>query len=139
MSGATAQRSNKAFYDFTVKTIDGKETSLLPYAGQLLLIVNVASECGYTKQYAGLEALYRRYRAKGVSVLGFPCNQFGGQEPGTESQILQFCSTQYDITFPRFAKIDVNGEHAHPLYVWLKSQAPGILGTEAINGTSQSF
>ncbi len=131
MSGAAAQRPTKVIYEFTVKTIKGKETTLLPYEGQLLLIVNVASRCGYTKQYAGLEALHRRYQAKGFSVLGFPCNQFGGQEPGSELQILEFCSTRYDVTFPLFAKIDVNGENAQPLYIWLKSRATGILGSES--------
>ena len=106
----------QGIYDLKLKDIDGKETSLAPYRGKTLLIVNVASKCGYTRQYAGLEALYQKYRDKGFVVLGFPCNQFGGQEPGTNQEIKQFCSTKFNVTFPLFDKIDVNGDNRHPLY-----------------------
>jgi glutathione peroxidase len=109
------------------------------YAGKTLLIVNVASRCGFTPQYAGLEALYRKYGEKGFVVLGFPCNQFGAQEPGADSEIAQFCATSYDVTFPMFSKIDVNGEKAHPLYRWLKHAAPGLLGSEAIKWNFTKF
>ena len=103
-------------YDVKLKDIDGKDTTLAAYKGKLLLIVNVASKCGFTKQYTGLEALYQKYRAQGVVVLGMPCNQFGGQEPGSAEEIKQFCSSKYHVTFPLFAKIDVNGDQRHPLY-----------------------
>ena len=119
-------------YTIPVKAIDGGTTTLEPYRGKALLIVNVASRCGFTPQYAGLEALYRRYKDKGFAVLGFPCNQFGTQEPGTETEIHAFCVRQYGVTFPLFAKIDVNGENAHPLYRHLKSAKKGVLGREAI-------
>ena len=109
------------------------------YRGCVLLVVNVASRCGYTPQYAGLEALYRRYQDRGLVVLGFPCDQFGHQEPGNEEEIKNFCSLTYDVTFPLFAKIDVNGANAHPLYQWLKSQKPGVLGTEAIKWNFTKF
>jgi glutathione peroxidase len=107
-------------YDVEVTTIDGKQTKLAEYRGKVLLIVNVASRCGFTPQYTGLEALYRKRKDEGFVVLGFPCNQFGKHEPGTEAQILEFCSTKYDVSFPLFAKIDVNGENAHPLYRLLR-------------------
>ena len=126
-------------YDFAAKTIDGAEGSLAEYRGKPLLIVNVASKCGFTPQYAGLQALYARFHAQGLEVLGFPCDQFGHQEPGDESEIKTFCSTQYDVTFPMFAKIDVNGANAHPLYQWLKSEKAGILGTEAIKWNFTKF
>jgi glutathione peroxidase len=122
---APGSRQGGALFSTPVTTIEGEPTTLEPYRGRVLLIVNVASRCGYTPQYAGLEALYRRYRDHGLTVLGFPCDQFGNQEPGTEAEIVQFCSTAYDVTFPMFAKIDVNGPHEHPLYRQLKSQAPG--------------
>jgi glutathione peroxidase len=109
------------------------------YRGKTLLIVNVASQCGFTPQYAGLEALYRKYHARGFEVLGFPSNQFGGQEPGSAEEIATFCSTKYDVTFPLFAKIDVNGAKAHPLYEYLKSEAPGALGTKAIKWNFTKF
>ena len=108
-------------HDFEQKTIDGEDKSLGDYQGQVLLLVNVASECGLTPQYEGLEKLYRDKKNQGFSVLGFPCNQFGAQEPGTEAQIKDFCSTKYDVTFPMFSKLEVNGEGAHPLYQWLTS------------------
>src|SRR5687768_13968560 len=113
--------------------------SLGEYRGRTLLIVNVASQCGFTPQYSGLEALYRKYKDQGLVVLGFPCNQFGGQEPGSESDIQQFCSTTYDVTFPLFAKIDVNGPRTHALYGLLKSARPGLLGTEGIKWNFTKF
>jgi glutathione peroxidase len=112
---------------------------LLPWRGQVLLIVNVASRCGYTPQYAGLERLYRTYRDQGFAVLGFPCNQFGGQEPGTNDEIRAFCSATYDVTFPLFDRIEVNGPNAPPLYRWLKAQKPGLLGTERIKWNFTKF
>jgi glutathione peroxidase len=126
-------------YDFTATAIDGCERSLAEFAGRALLIVNVASKCGFTPQYAGLEALWRRYRDAGFAVLGFPCDQFGHQEPGTEEEIARFCSTTYDVTFPMFAKIEVNGPNTHPLYAWLKREKGGILGTEAIKWNFTKF
>jgi glutathione peroxidase len=128
-----------AVYDFTVKTIDGTEQSLAGYREQVILIVNVASKCGFTPQYAGLEALYRKFRGRGFRVLGFPCDQFGQQEPGDEHAIKRFCSETYDVTFPMFAKIEVNGAHTHPLYQYLKHQRPGILGSEAIKWNFTKF
>jgi len=126
-------------YDFSVTTIDGEEQSLAAYRGQLLLIVNVASRCGFTPQYAGLESLYRRHKEKGLTVLGFPCDQFGHQEPGDEQEIKSFCSLNYDVTFPLFAKIKVNGEEAHPLYRFLKSEQTGLLGSESIKWNFTKF
>ena len=108
-----------SIYNITLKDIDGKSTSLKAYEGKVLLVVNVASKCGYTPQYAGLEALQEKYKAKGFSVLGFPCNQFGGQEPGSNEQIKEFCSSKYQVTFPLFDKIEVNGPNRHPLYLAL--------------------
>lgn len=126
-------------YDFSARHIDGQERSLAEYRGKTLLIVNVASKCGFTPQYTGLEALWRSDRDKGLVVLGFPCDQFGHQEPGDEAEIRNFCSTSYDVTFPMFAKIDVNGEGAHPLYKWLKSEGKGILGSEGIKWNFTKF
>lgn len=126
-------------FDIEAKTIDGATKSLREVARKATLIVNVASRCGFTPQYAGLEALYRKFADKGFVVLGFPCNQFGAQEPGSEKEIASFCSTNYDVTFPMFSKIEVNGEHAHPLYRLLKSEAPGILGSEAIKWNFTKF
>jgi glutathione peroxidase len=128
-----------SLYDIGVKTIDGGTQSLAEYRGKTLLIVNVASHCGFTPQYSGLEALYRKYKEQGLVVLGFPCNQFGHQEPGNETEIQQFCSTTYDVTFPLFAKIDVNGPSTHPVYELLKSAKPGVLGTEAIKWNFTKF
>jgi len=119
-------------YDFSATTIDGHEQSLAQYREQVMLIVNVASKCGFTPQYAGLEALYRNLHQRGFWILGFPCNQFGQQEPGNEDEIKRFCSQTYGVTFPMFARIDVNGPRTHPLFQYLKQQQPGILGTEAI-------
>lgn len=116
-------------YDFTATSLAGETVPLKRFEGQVLLIVNTASACGFTPQYAGLEALQRRLGHRGFSVLGFPCNQFGSQEPGDAGQIQQFCAGKYDVTFPMFAKIDVNGADAHPLYRYLKNQQSGLLGS----------
>ena len=126
-------------YDIVATTIDGGSQSLADYAGKVMLVVNVASRCGFTPQYAGLEALHRQYAKSGFVVLGFPCNQFGAQEPGTEAQIAQFCAATYDVSFPMFAKVDVNGEKTHPLYRLLKHAAPGLLGSEAIKWNFTKF
>jgi glutathione peroxidase len=128
-----------SLYEIPVKTIDGTEQTLAPYQGKVLVIVNTASQCGFTPQYKGLEALHRELGPKGVEVLGFPCNQFGAQEPGDEEEIKSFCSLTYDVSFPMFAKVDVNGEHTHPLYQHLKSEKPGLLGTEAIKWNFTKF
>ena len=117
-----------SIYDFTIKSITGQDVSFETYRGKVLLIVNVASKCGLTSQYEGLEALQRKYHDRGFEVLGFPCNQFGGQEPGTENEIAQFCTTNYGVSFPMFAKIDVNGAGQHPLYAFLKTAKGGIFG-----------
>ena len=126
-------------YDFSARTIDGDEQKLSAYKGKTLLVVNVASKCGFTPQYTGLEALYERFKDKGVVVLGFPCDQFGHQEPGDEAQIKNFCSLTYDVKFPLFAKIEVNGANTHPLYKYLKSQAKGLLGSESIKWNFTKF
>lgn len=126
-------------YEFSASSINGQLCQLDQYRGQVLLIVNVASQCGFTPQYAELEALYRKLQPKGFSVLGFPCNQFGAQEPGSASEIKEFCSRTYEVTFPLFAKIDVNGNDTHPLFAWLKSQAKGVLGTESIKWNFTKF
>jgi Glutathione peroxidase len=125
--------------DLEVKTLDGKLVSLDSYRGKLLLIVNTASQCGFTPQYRGLQELYQRYRERGLVVLGFPCNQFGAQEPGDEASIAQFCERNFGVSFPMFAKIQVNGPNAHPLFVRLKKAAPGLLGTEAIKWNFTKF
>ena len=126
-------------HDFTVDDIHGKPVPLDRYKGEVLLIVNVASQCGFTPQYKGLEALQKRFHDRGFDVLGFPCNQFGAQEPGTESEIATFCETSFGVTFPMFSKVDVNGEQAAPLYRHLKSARPGLLGTEAIKWNFTKF
>jgi glutathione peroxidase len=136
---APRDADRRALYAVPVTTIDGETTTLAPYRGQVMLIVNVASQCGYTPQYAGLEALYRRYKSRGFTVLGFPSDQFGHQEPGTEAEIREFCSTTYDVTFPLFAKIDVNGPGEHPLYALLKRGARGLLGTTAVKWNFTKF
>ena len=128
-----------SIYEFKTTGIDGSPVDLSLYNGKVLLIVNVASKCGFTPQYAGLESLYEKFKDRGFAVLGFPCNQFGGQEPGTSAEILSFCNLEYGVTFPLFSKIDVNGPNAHPLYTYLKSAKPGILGTEAIKWNFTKF
>lgn len=129
----------QTIYDFSAKTITGSEQSLAEYKGKVVLIVNTASKCGFTPQYAGLESLYEKYKDQGFVVLGFPCNQFGAQEPGSESEIAQFCQVNYGVKFPMFGKIEVNGDNAHPLYKFLTSAKPGILGIEAIKWNFTKF
>ncbi|AGH51351.1 glutathione peroxidase [Sphingomonas sp. MM-1] len=126
-------------YDFQAETIDGAQASLADYRGKVLLIVNTASKCGFTPQYEGLEKLHEAYADRGLAVLGFPCNQFGAQEPGDATEIANFCTLKYDVKFPMFAKIDVNGENAHPLYKYLKHEAKGVLGTEGIKWNFTKF
>ena len=125
--------------DFSAKTIDHQNVSLSQYLGNVILIVNVASKCGFTNQYAGLQKLYQQYGSKGLVILGFPSDQFGHQEPGDEAEIKKFCSLTYDVSFPMFAKIEVNGDQADPLYKWLKSSQPGLLGTESIKWNFTKF
>ncbi len=134
-----AGENMKHFYDFTAKDIRGKEISMSIYKDKVLLVVNVASKCGYTPQYEGLEKIYKKYHAQGFEILGFPCNQFKGQEPGTEKEIHNFCKVNYGVTFPLFSKIDVNGDHTHPLYTYLKKEAPGFLGTQSIKWNFTKF
>jgi glutathione peroxidase len=129
----------QSLYDFEITTIDGSKQRLGIYRGSVLLVVNVASRCGFTPQYAGLEKLYRKYRERGLMVLGFPCDQFGQQEPGDEAEITEFCRLTYDVTFPLFAKIAVNGPTAHPLYKYLKSARRGFLGTKRIKWNFTKF
>lgn len=128
-----------SLYDITVERLGGGSTTIGEYAHKVLLIVNTASQCGFTPQYAGLEQLYRSYGPRGLVVLGFPCNQFGAQEPGAADQIAAFCSQNYGVSFPMFAKIDVNGDAAHPLYRHLKQHARGLLGTEAVKWNFTKF
>ncbi len=115
-------------YDFTANTLDGTQATMDAFRGKVLLIVNTASKCGFTPQYTGLEALQKKYAGEGFAVLGFPCDQFAHQEPGDAAEIANFCSTRYDVSFPMFAKVEVNGAHAHPLWAWLKSEKTGFLG-----------
>ena len=126
-------------YDFEASTLNGEPAPLSDYRGRVLLIVNTASKCGFTPQYAGLEALHRKYDSRGLTVLGFPCNQFGQQEPGDATEIANFCSLTYDVTFPMMSKIDVNGPQAHPLYRHLKQEKRGLLGSEAIKWNFTKF
>ena len=128
-----------SIYDFTCKTSKGQAKTLKDYAGKVLLIVNTASKCGLTPQFEGLEALHDKYAAKGLAILGFPCNQFGHQDPGSDAEILEFCQLTYDVKFPMFAKIEVNGAGADPLYKYLKKEAPGLLGSEAIKWNFTKF
>jgi glutathione peroxidase len=125
--------------DFRATDIDGVERALSEFAGQVVLVVNVASKCGFTPQYTGLEALHRRFHDRGFSVLGFPCNQFGGQEPGDAEAIKGFCSLTYDVSFPVFDKVEVNGAGAHPLWAWMKAEKPGLLGSQAIKWNFTKF
>ena len=126
-------------YDFSANSIEGKPVELSSYKDKVLLIVNTASQCGFTSQYQGLQALYEKYASKGVEVLGFPCNQFGSQEPGSATDIQSFCETKFGVSFPLFEKIDVNGANAHPIYQFLTKAAPGILGSEAIKWNFTKF
>ena len=128
-----------SIYDFSAQTIDGETRSLGDYRGKALLIVNTASKCGFTPQYTGLQALQDKYADKGLAVLGFPCDQFGHQEPGDENEIKNFCSLNYDVSFPMFAKIEVNGGDAHPLFKFLKKEAKGLLGSEMIKWNFTKF
>ena len=136
---AFAKEKAMSIYDFTVKDIDGKELSMSKYKGKVLLIVNVASKCGFTSQYEGLEKLYDKYKEKDFMILGFPSNQFSNQEPGTNQEIKEFCRLTYGVDFDMFAKVDVNGKNEIPLYTFLKSEAGGILGTESIKWNFTKF
>jgi glutathione peroxidase len=127
------------FYSFTARSIDGRDVAMSDYQGKVVLVVNVASKCGFTPQYTGLEELYKSYAPRGLVVLGFPCNQFGAQEPGSEADIQTFCSTTYPVSFPMFAKVEVNGPGAHPIYQFLKKEQRGVLGTEAIKWNFTKF
>lgn len=131
--------SNPSVYDFSARSIDGHEVPLAQYSGKVLLIVNTASKCGFTPQYAGLEKLYQQYKDRGLVILGFPCNQFGAQEPGTEQDIAQFCELNYGVSFPMFAKVDVNGPDTHPLYKFLKEQKGGLLGGIGLDAIKWNF
>ena len=126
-------------YDFSAKTLDGQEQSLSDYQGKAMLVVNTASKCGFTPQYTGLEKLWEKYQDKGLVVLGFPCDQFGHQEPGDADEIRNFCSLNYDVSFPLYEKIEVNGGAAHPLWKWLKKEKPGLMGMEAIKWNFTKF
>jgi glutathione peroxidase len=128
-----------SIYDFSARTLQGKDVSLADYRGKAMLIVNTASKCGFTPQYEGLETLYKAHRAEGLVVLGFPCNQFGAQEPGSADEIGAFCQANYGVSFPMFAKIDVNGASTHPLYDFLKREKPGVLGTKNIKWNFTKF
>jgi glutathione peroxidase len=136
---AETGRETMNLYDFKATRIDGREVSLSDYRGKVLLIVNTASKCGFTPQYEGLEKLYQRYRERGFMILGFPSNQFGAQEPGSNAEIANFCRVNYGVSFDMFAKIDVNGENTHPLYQYLKKEATGLLGSEAIKWNFTKF
>lgn len=130
---------SKSFFDYTVKDAKQSDFPLEQFKGKVILVVNVASKCGFTPQYEGLENLFKKYREKGLVILGFPCNQFGFQEPGSDSEIQQFCSLTYNVTFPVLSKVDVNGSETAPVYQYLKSESPGILGTEAIKWNFTKF
>ena len=135
----TERASPDIFNALSVQTIHGQEQRLTDFAGHVILVVNTASACGFTPQFKGLQSLHEQYAARGLVILGFPCNQFGAQDPGENSQIAQFCDTQYGVSFPMMAKIEVNGANAHPLYQWLKKEAKGLLGTEAIKWNFTKF
>lgn len=126
-------------YDFSAMDIGGEDVAFSQYQGKVLLIVNTASKCGFTPQFEGLEALYRDYKDEGLVIIGFPCNQFGSQDPGSAGEIADFCQKNYGVTFPMMSKVDVNGDDAHPVWRWLKEQAPGLLGTEAIKWNFTKF
>jgi glutathione peroxidase len=131
--------SSASVYGFQVKNVQGQDVSLEKYRGKTLLIVNVASRCGFTPQYTGLETLYQKFKDRNFEILAFPCNQFGAQEPGTDAEIASFCKTNYDVSFSLFSKVDVNGAAATPLYKYLKSSVPGLLGTEAVKWNFTKF
>jgi glutathione peroxidase len=126
-------------HDYSARTIDGEDRTLSDFKGKVMVIVNTASKCGFTPQYKGLEKMFRDYRDRGLVVLGFPCDQFGHQEPGDDNEIKKFCSLNYEVSFPMFSKVDVNGDHAHPLYKYLKDEAPGLLGSRAIKWNFTKF
>ena len=131
--------SNPTIYDFEARDIAGKDTLLSDFKGKVMLIVNTASKCGFTPQFGGLEALHKTYAGKGLAVLGFPCNQFGSQDPGADGEIAEFCQVNYGVSFPMMGKIDVNGPAAHPLYKWLSAEAPGLLSSKAIKWNFTKF
>jgi glutathione peroxidase len=133
------QGLEESIYEFSARMLDGRMVRLEEFRGRVLLIVNTASQCGFTPQYAGLETLYRTYKERGLEVLGFPCNQFGGQEPGSASEIGAFCEREYGVSFPLFEKINVNGAEAHPLYRFLKRNRPGMLGIVGLDGIRWNF
>lgn len=128
-----------SLHDFTARTIDGQDQPLSQFKGQVVLVVNTASACGFTPQFAGLQKLHEQFAGRGLSVIGFPCNQFGSQDPGSDSEILGFCQKNYGVSFPMMGKVEVNGPSAHPLFKWLTSAAPGFLGTEAIKWNFSKF
>lgn len=138
-STTTPTKETQTFHSFQVQDTSGTKHDLSQHKGQVVLVVNVASKCGFTPQYKGLEALYREYKNQGFTILGFPCNQFGHQEPGTDTEIQQFCSLTYDVSFPIMSKVDVNGDKETPVYSWMKSSAPGLLGIEAIKWNFTKF
>jgi len=129
----------RTVYEFEAQTIDGKTVSLSDFKGRVMLVVNTASKCGFTPQFDGLEALWKQYADQGLVILGFPCNQFGAQDPGSADEIASFCQLNYGVTFPMMAKVEVNGPQAHPLYKWLVKEAPGLLGTQAIKWNFTKF
>jgi glutathione peroxidase len=131
--------STPSVYDFEAQQINGKAIALSAFKGQVILIVNTASKCGFTPQFGGLEELHKRYADKGLAVLGFPCNQFGSQDPGADGDIAEFCQVNYGVSFPMMGKIDVNGPSAHPLYKWLSAEAPGLLGSKSIKWNFTKF
>ena len=131
--------SSATIYDFEAKSISGKDISLSQFKGQVMLIVNTASKCGFTPQFGGLETLHKTYADKGLAVFGFPCNQFGSQDPGVDAEIAEFCQVNYGVSFPMMGKVDVNGPAAHPLYKWLSAEAPGLLGSKAIKWNFTKF
>ncbi|AVF03385.1 MULTISPECIES: glutathione peroxidase [Devosia] len=135
----TKSVANKTLADFSANRLDGTPQDLSAFAGQVVLIVNVASQCGFTPQYEGLEALYQQFKHRGLVILGFPCNQFGAQEPGSSEEIAQFCALNFGVSFPMFERIEVNGDAAHPLFDWLTAAAPGVLGIEAIKWNFTKF
>lgn len=139
LNACSGGKNMASIYDFEVTTIEGEKSTLAAYKDKVMLIVNVASECGFTPQYDGLEALYQKYKAQGLVVLGFPSNQFGSQEPGTNEEIATFCRVNFGVSFPMFEKIEVNGDHTHPLYDYLKSEQTGLLGSEGIKWNFTKF